>query len=195
MVNELLDQNYRSPPPPPGKFSKIDILTVLNPRCLQLALPFVPRIEKRWPRKGEIRRVLKASHTLHPRADWYALILLRAWEMLHHNVPFSNRLPPTLSLSLPLSIYLSIYPSIHLSIYLSTCISFLRSIMCVCVCLCACVNRGMFGALHVLREEPTYATALTETDGVAFTLVSNLVQQNLRQELYLVLLLLLSSPI
>lgn len=29
----------------------------------------------------------------------------------------------------------------------------------------------MFGALHVLREEPTYATALTETDGVAFTLV------------------------
>lgn len=31
--------------------------------------------------------------------------------------------------------------------------------------------RGMFGALHVLREEPTYATALTETDGVAYTLV------------------------
>lgn len=30
----------------------------------------------------------------------------------------------------------------------------------------------MFGALHVLREEPTYATALTETDGVAYTLVS-----------------------
>ncbi|CAM9413534.1 unnamed protein product [Scytosiphon promiscuus] len=33
-------------------------------------------------------------------------------------------------------------------------------------------HRGMFGALHVLREEPTYATALTETDGVAFTLDS-----------------------
>ncbi|CAM9691753.1 unnamed protein product [Ectocarpus fasciculatus] len=33
-------------------------------------------------------------------------------------------------------------------------------------------HRGMFGALHVLREEPTYATALTETDGVAFTLES-----------------------
>lgn len=32
----------------------------------------------------------------------------------------------------------------------------------------------MFGALHVLREEPTYATALTETDGVAYTLVSSL---------------------
>lgn len=31
----------------------------------------------------------------------------------------------------------------------------------------------MFGALHVLREEPTYATALTETDGVAYTLVSH----------------------
>lgn len=29
----------------------------------------------------------------------------------------------------------------------------------------------MFGALHVLRKEPTYATALTETDGVAYTLV------------------------
>lgn len=33
-------------------------------------------------------------------------------------------------------------------------------------------DRGMFGALHVLRQEPTYATALTETDGVAYTLVS-----------------------
>lgn len=33
-------------------------------------------------------------------------------------------------------------------------------------------HRGMFGALHVLREEPTYATALTETDGVAYTLES-----------------------
>lgn len=33
------------------------------------------------------------------------------------------------------------------------------------------LGRGMFGALHVLREEPTYATALTETDGVAYTLV------------------------
>ena len=32
----------------------------------------------------------------------------------------------------------------------------------------------MFGALHVLREEPTYATALTETDGVAYTLVRDL---------------------
>lgn len=31
----------------------------------------------------------------------------------------------------------------------------------------------MFGALHVLREEPTYATALTETDGVAYTLASS----------------------
>jgi hypothetical protein len=30
----------------------------------------------------------------------------------------------------------------------------------------------MFGALHVLRAEPTYATALTETDGVAYTLES-----------------------
>ena len=36
-------------------------------------------------------------------------------------------------------------------------------------------DRGMFGALHVLREEPTYATALTETDGVAYTLVSQAV--------------------
>eukprot|EP00904_Undaria_pinnatifida_P001603 jgi/Undpi1/11443/HiC_scaffold_30.g13740.m1 len=33
-------------------------------------------------------------------------------------------------------------------------------------------HRGMFGALHVLRAEPTYATALTETDGVAYTLES-----------------------
>jgi hypothetical protein len=33
-------------------------------------------------------------------------------------------------------------------------------------------RRGMFGALHVLRAEPTYATALTETDGVAYTLES-----------------------
>lgn len=31
----------------------------------------------------------------------------------------------------------------------------------------------MFGALHVLKEEPTYATALTETDGVAYTLESS----------------------
>lgn len=33
-------------------------------------------------------------------------------------------------------------------------------------------HRGMFGALHVLRSEPTYATALAETDGVAYTLES-----------------------
>lgn len=37
-------------------------------------------------------------------------------------------------------------------------------------------GRGMFGALHVLREEPTYATALTETDGVAYTLVRGALQ-------------------
>lgn len=34
-------------------------------------------------------------------------------------------------------------------------------------------HRGMFGALHVLRAEPTYATALAETDGVAYTLESS----------------------
>lgn len=38
----------------------------------------------------------------------------------------------------------------------------------------------MFGALHVLREEPTYATALTETDGVAYTLVRGLAQGQCR---------------
>ncbi len=31
-------------------------------------------------------------------------------------------------------------------------------------------SRSGFGALHVLRSDPTYATALAETDGVAFTL-------------------------
>ncbi len=31
-------------------------------------------------------------------------------------------------------------------------------------------SRSGFGALHVLRSDPTYCTALAETDGVAFTL-------------------------
>jgi len=31
-------------------------------------------------------------------------------------------------------------------------------------------NGGAFGSLHALRMEPTYASALTETDGVAYTL-------------------------
>ncbi len=31
-------------------------------------------------------------------------------------------------------------------------------------------SRAGFGALHVLRSDPTYATALATTDGVAFTL-------------------------
>ncbi|KAG5184158.1 hypothetical protein JKP88DRAFT_269771 [Tribonema minus] len=38
-------------------------------------------------------------------------------------------------------------------------------------------RRGMFGALHVLREEPTYATAVTETDGVAYTLDSKVLNK------------------
>jgi hypothetical protein len=33
-------------------------------------------------------------------------------------------------------------------------------------------HRGGFGALHFLKCEPTYATALAETDGVAYTLES-----------------------
>ncbi|CAM9244678.1 unnamed protein product [Phaeothamnion confervicola] len=43
-------------------------------------------------------------------------------------------------------------------------------------------HRGMFGALHVLREEPTYATALTETKGVAYTLTSKALNQLLEQD-------------
>jgi len=38
-------------------------------------------------------------------------------------------------------------------------------------------GRGMFGALHVLRAEPTYATALTETDGIAYTLESKVLNE------------------
>ncbi|CAM9522540.1 unnamed protein product [Discosporangium mesarthrocarpum] len=43
-------------------------------------------------------------------------------------------------------------------------------------------HRGMFGALHVLREEPTYATALTETDGVAYTLESSKLNEMLEKD-------------
>lgn len=35
-------------------------------------------------------------------------------------------------------------------------------------------DRGMLGGLEVLKQEPTFATAVTETDCVAFTLVSML---------------------
>lgn len=43
-------------------------------------------------------------------------------------------------------------------------------------------RRGMFGALHVLRQEPTYATALTETDGVAYTLESTKLNKMLEED-------------
>ena len=37
----------------------------------------------------------------------------------------------------------------------------------------SCGVHTIFGDLHVLRAEPTYATAVTETDGVAYTLESS----------------------
>eukprot|EP00638_Chattonella_subsalsa_P006731 CAMPEP_0117745214 /NCGR_PEP_ID=MMETSP0947-20121206/7220_1 /TAXON_ID=44440 /ORGANISM="Chattonella subsalsa, Strain CCMP2191" /LENGTH=374 /DNA_ID=CAMNT_0005562309 /DNA_START=235 /DNA_END=1359 /DNA_ORIENTATION=+ len=43
-------------------------------------------------------------------------------------------------------------------------------------------HRGAFGSLHALRMEPTYATALTETDGVAYTLESETLNDFLEKD-------------